>query len=177
MPFALLLVAASVVAAPGPLALEVSREPAAVEIDFALAEPPPETLRETLESGAEARITYPLRLRAKRKAWWDWKVWTGELVSLASLDPVIGRYRCQVVLDGIITSTGEAETVEEATAWLTDPPSVRVELPEARRGAALRVRVRAVFARGTAWLIFPTQDATEWAEVVLDAPAETVDAN
>lgn len=177
MPFALLLLAASVVASPGPLALEVSREPAAVEIDFALDEPPPETLRETLESGAEARLSYPVRLRAKRKAWWDWKIWTGELVSLASLDPVIGRYRCQVILDGIITSTGEAETAEEAMEWLTDPPPVRVELPEARRGAALRVRVRAVFARGTTWLIFPTQDATGWAEIVLDAPADAADAN
>jgi hypothetical protein len=176
MPLALVLLIAGVVAPPGPLALEVVREPAAVEVDFSLVVEPPAELSATLDSGAEARLSYPLRVKAKRRAWWDRKLWSGELVAIASFDPVIGRYRCQVVLDGIITSSGEVETPEEALQWLADPPPVRVELPEARRQATLKIRVRAVFSSGTTWLIFPTQDATPWAEVVLEAPAETADA-
>ena len=61
--------------------------------------------------------------------------------------------------------------------WLTDPPPVRVELPEERRRANLRVRVRAVFSSGTTWLIFPTQDATPWAEITLEPLTGPVDTD
>ncbi len=83
----------------------------------------------------------------------------------------------QVILDGIITSTGEAETAEAALTWLIDPPPVRIELPEARRRAILKVSVRAIFSSGTKWLIFPTQNATPWMEISLEPLPEPADAN
>lgn len=173
MPLLLAFLTVAAAATPGPLILEVNRGPTAVEIDFALTADPPETLFRSLAAGAEARLSYPLRVRAKRKAWWDWRVWSGEVVAVASLDPVIGRYRCQVILNGIITSIEEFETADDAVAWVTDPPPVRVELPSARRDAVLRVRVRAVFSSGTTWLIFPTQDATPWVETTIESPRDT----
>jgi hypothetical protein len=168
MSVALILLLAAGIAAPEPLALEATRGPSVVEVDFELAAAPPDEISQALVSGAEVRLVYPLRVKARRKGWIDRKLWSGELVTFASLDPVLGRYRCQVVLDGIITSTGEADSPEEALEWLTDPPEVRVELPEARRRAVLKVRVRAIFSSGTTWLIFPTQDATPWVEISLD---------
>jgi hypothetical protein len=173
----LVLLLAAGIAAPDPLVLEATREPSVVEVDFALAVAPPDEVSQALLSGAEVRLVYPLRVKAKRKGWIDRKLWSGELVTIASLDPVLGRYRCQVVLDGIITSTGEAESPEAALGWLIDPPAVRVELPEARRRAILKVRVRAVFSSGIAWLIFPTQEATPWVEISLDPlPVSIADA-
>jgi len=160
---------------PEPLILEAVREPAAVEVSFGLVAPLPDDISAALESGAEVRLSYPLKLRAKRKGWFDRRLWSGELVTLTAFDPVIGRYRCQVILDGIITDSAEAESNEEAHKWLTSPPPVRIELPEGRRGASLKVRVRAVFSSGTTWLIFPTQDATPWTEITLEPPPEPAD--
>jgi hypothetical protein len=177
MPFALVLLLAAGVATADPLAVDAVREPAAVEITFELVASLPDDVVAALDAGAEARLAYPIRIKAKRKAWWDRRVWSGRLVAIAAFDPVTGRYRCSVVLDGIITSTGEVASVEAARGWLTAPPPVRVELPEARRDDELRVRVRAVFATGTTWLVFPTQDATPWFEVVPTADAEPGDAD
>lgn len=177
MPFALILLLAAGLVVPEPLLLEAVREPAAVEIDFRLGADPPDELVAALDAGAEVRLAYPLKVKAKRRGWWDRRVWSGELVTISAFDPVTGRYRCQVVLDGIITSTGEVETAEDAMRWLTDPPPVRVELPEERRRANLRVRVRAVFSSGTTWLIFPTQDATPWAEITLEPLTGPVDTD
>lgn len=168
MSIALALLLAAGITTADPLVLTAERGPTAVEVDFALATVVPDEMTEALHAGAEVRLTYPLRVKAKRKGWWDRRLWSGELVTIAALDPMLGRYRCQVVLDGIITSTEEAESASDALLWLTDPPSVRVELPEPRRQAFLKVRVRAVFSSGTTWLIFPTQDATAWVEIALD---------
>lgn len=177
MPFALVLLLAAGIALPNPLILEVSRETAVVEVNFSLLTPLPEELSAALESGAEVRLTYPLRVKAKRKGWWDRRVWSGVLVSTAAFDAITGRFRCEVILDGIITESKEAESAEEALVWLTAPPPVRVELPEERRKATLKVRVRAVFSSGTTWLIFPTQDATRWVESLLDPISEPVEEN
>jgi hypothetical protein len=168
MSIALVLLLAAAAAVPEPIALEAAREPAAVEISFELVTPLPDDLADALASGAEVRLVYPLRVKAKRRGLVDKRLWSGELVSIAAFDPVTGRYRCQVVLDRIITSTGEVESAEAAHRWLTAPPPVRVELPENRQHANLKIRVRAVFSSGTTWLIFPTQDATPWAEISLD---------
>jgi hypothetical protein len=172
MPFVLVLLLAASVAEPPPLTLEAAREPTAVEVSFRLTTPLPEDLSAALESGAEVRLVYPLRVKAKRKAWWDRKVWTGELVTITTFDPVTGRYRCVLILDGIITASREVESAPEAHDWLAAPPPVRVELPENRRRAHLKVRVRAVFSSGTTWLIFPTQNATPWVEVALPPLSE-----
>jgi hypothetical protein len=172
----LALVAAVAAAHPDPLTLAAIREPAAVEVSFRLEGELPDELSASLAAGAEVRLAYPLRVRAKRRGLWDHRVWTGELVSIVAFDPVTGRYRCQVILDGIITSTGEADTPEAARRWLVSPPPVRIELPEERRRLALRVRVRAVFSSGTTWLIFPTQDATPWVELAVDPLPEAAAA-
>jgi hypothetical protein len=170
MPFVLALLLAAGIALPDPVALEVIREPAMVEVGFRLVVSLPDDVVAALESGAEVRLTYPLRVRAKRRGWWDRRLWTGELVTIAAFDAVTGRFRCQVIVDGVITASNEAESIDEALVWLTHPPSVRVELPVERRRATLRIRVRAVFSSGTTWLIFPTQDATPWSEINLEPP-------
>jgi len=172
MPFVLILLLATGVALPDPVALEVTRDPATVEIRFQLVESLPEEISDALTSGAEVRLTYPLRVRAKRRGWWDRRLWSGELVSISTFDAVTGRFRCQVILNGIITASHEAESTEEALLWLTGPPPVRVELPAERRQANLRIRVRAVFSSGTTWLIFPTIDATPWSEIILEPTPE-----
>jgi hypothetical protein len=172
MPFALVLLLAAGAAQPAPLTLEATRESTVVEIRFELTSPLPEDLSSALESGAEVRLTYPLRLKAKRKAWWDRRIWAGELVTITAFDPVTGRYRCELVLDGIVTGNREVESLEAAIEWLRAPAPVRVEVPENRRRANLKVRVRAVFSSGTTWLIFPTQDATPWVEAMLSPPPE-----
>jgi hypothetical protein len=177
MPFVLFLLLATGIALPDPLVLEVTRDPAAVEVSFRLAAPLPDDISAALESGAEVRLTYPLRVKAKRRGWWDRRLWSGELVTISAFDAVTGRFRCEVILDGIITESEEAESAEEALLWLTSPPPVRVELPEERRQATLKVRVRAVFSSGTTWLIFPTQNATPWVETSLDPISEPVDEN
>lgn len=177
MPFALVLLLAAGIALPNPLILEVSREPALVELGFRLATTLPEDLTEALESGAEVRLAYPIRVKAKRRGWWDRRVWSGELIATTAFDAITGRFRCEVVLNGVITESKEAESAEEALSWLTSPPPVRVELPEERRRATLKIRVRAVFSSGTTWLIFPTQDATPWVETRLDPIPESVDEN
>lgn len=177
MPFALILLLTVGIALPEALVLEVTREPAVVEVNFHVVTSLPEDLTAALESGAEVRLVYPLRLKAKRRGWWDRRLWSGELVTTAAFDAVTGRYRCEIVLDGIITESKEAESPEEALRWLTKPTPVRIEVPEERRQATLKVRVRAVFSSGTTWLIFPTQDATPWAETSLDPISEPVEEN
>lgn len=172
MPLPLVLVLAAAIAVPEPLVLEATREPTAVEVRFELVAPLPEELGAALDSGADVRLVYPLRVKARRRGWWDRKLWSGELVTIASFDAVTGRYRCEVILDGIITESKEVDSRAEAVRWLTTPPPVRVELPEARRQAVLKIRARAVFSSGTTWLIFPTQDATPWSETVLQPPPE-----
>ena len=171
MPFVLVILLATGIALPDPVALEVTRDPATVEIRFRLVESLPEEISDALASSAEVRLTYPLRVRAKRRGWWDRRLWSGELVSISTFDAVTGRFRCQVILNGIITASDEAESTEEALRWLTNPPPVRVELPTERRQANLRIRVRAVFSSGTTWLIFPTTDATPWSEIILEPPS------
>jgi len=176
MPFVLVLLFATGIALPDPVALEVTRDPATVEIRLRLVESLPEEISDALASGAEVRLTYPLRVRAKRRGWWDRRLWSGELVSIAAFDAVTGRFRCQVILNGIITASQEAESTEEALLWLTSPSPVRVELPPERRRANLRIRVRAVFSSGTTWLIFPTIDATPWSEIIMEPLPEPEEA-
>ncbi len=175
MSFALVLLVVAGVTSPEPLTVEVVRSHTTVDISFELTQPLPDELASALASGAEARLSYTLKIKARRKAWWDRRVWSGQLVAIAAFDPITGRYRCSVVLDGVITSTGEGESAEAARQWLRAPPPVRVELPEARRDAELRIRVRAVFSTGTTWLVFPTQNATPWVEVVPPPPAADTD--
>jgi hypothetical protein len=99
----------------------------------------------------------------------DRKVWKGVARSTVTFDAVTGRYLCQLIVNGSTTVSREVESAEVARQWLTAPPAVEVPLPEGRRDAFLRVRVRAVFSSGTSWLVFPSTDGTDWVEVRLEA--------
>jgi hypothetical protein len=172
MPAMVVILFAAAVAGSAPMVLDVDREPAVIEVSFRLVEPLPAEISSAVDSGAEVRLIYQLRVKARRKAWWDRKIWVGEAVTSAAFDPVTGRYRCELILDGVIVASRELETTDEVHAWLTAPQPVRVELPENRRRANLKVRARVVFAKGTTWLIFPTQDATDWVEISLPSPTQ-----
>lgn len=167
---ALLLVAAT--AGSAPIVLDTQLERSTLTVQFRLTEPLPEALEAALPSGATVAVRYQVRVKAVRKGWWDKKMWTGEAIAMAVFDPVIGRYRCELVLDGVIVASHEVETVEAARAWLRDPGRVRFALPEAMGSRPLRVRVRAIFASSTQWLFFPDIDGTDWVEQPIAAQRE-----
>lgn len=154
--------------------LDIHRGDEALVISFTLIQELPELTEETLSSGATVTIDYPLRVYGKRRFFPDRKVWKGVAKVTVNFDAVTGRFLCQLIVNGDTTASREVQSIDEARSWLTSPPAVELPVPEARRDAVLRVRVRAVFASGTAWLVFPSTDGTEWQEVRLDpAPDET----
>lgn len=155
-----------------PMILEIDRGAERLAISFSLNQELPESIEATLSSGATAVIDYPLRVYGRRRFFADWKVWRGIARVKVNFDGVTGRYICQLIVNGDTTASREVQTVDEARSWLTSPPAVEVRLPEARRDAVLRVRVRAVFASGTTWLVFPSTEGTEWLEVQLDPAAD-----
>jgi hypothetical protein len=154
-----------------PMILEIDRGAEGLSISFSLNRELPESIEETLSSGATAIIDYPLRVYGRRKLLPDRKVWKGVARVTVNFDGVTGRYLCQLIVNGDTTASREVQSVDEARAWLKAPPAVEVTLPKARREAVLRVRVRAVFASGTTWLVFPSTDGTDWLEVRID-PAD-----
>jgi hypothetical protein len=154
-------------AIPGPLQIEVERERGALRTSFILRQQLPPSIVEALPSGAQVRVTYELKIRARRRLWWDRRVWTGSAVSTTAFDPVTGRYRCELALDDVIVATTEVDSAEEARGWLTAPPPVRLVLPMTKRTLRLRIRARAVFSSTTKWLIFPSVEGTDWIEVSL----------
>ncbi len=166
---ALLLTAAM---AAEPLSIDVERGPEELVIQFTLVEALPESLESVLSSGAKVEINYPLRVYGRRRLFPDRRIWKGVAQSIVSFDAVTGRYRCQLIVSGTTTVSRELDSAEAARQWLAAPPPVEVPLPKARRDAYLRIRVRAVFSSGTAWLVFPTTDGTDWVEVKLDPPQE-----
>ncbi len=162
---ALLLVLFLVAPSP-PLTVEAKRAGGTVEVSVRLLRPLPTALEEALPSGAEVRVTYPLRVRGHRWLWWDRRVWRGEVISTTAFDPLTGRYRCELLLDEVVLDRQETSSPQAARAWLTTPPPVRLALPPSRR--ALYLRIRAVFSTSTSWLIFPSVDGTDWTEVVVE---------
>jgi len=153
--------------------LEIDRGAEGLSISFSLNRELPESIEETLSSGATAIIDYPLRVYGRRKLLPDRKVWKGVARVTVNFDGVTGRYLCQLIVNGDTTASREVQSVDEARAWLKAPPAVEVTLPKARREAVLRVRVRAVFASGTTWLVFPSTDGTDWLEVRIDPADDT----
>jgi hypothetical protein len=174
----LALVLAAAVSASPPLELSASLERDTLAVQFQLVEPLPEDLEAALPTGAGVGIRYQVRARSTRKMWWDKKLWKGEAVATAVFDPVIGRYRCDLVLDGVIVTSREVDTAEEARLWLVQPPQVRFAMPEEPLKGNLKVRVRAVFSSSTKWLFFPDTEGTRWVEVPVVPPpdADRVDA-
>jgi hypothetical protein len=163
-----LILAAGLAAPTEPLRVSVARERDALEVRVELLAPLPDTLQTALPSGAQVRVVYPLRLRVRRSFVWDRRLWKGEITASVAFDPVVGRYRCELVLDRVIVATRETDSSTAALVWLRSPPAVRLDLPAERRSADLLVRVRAVFASATRWLLFPSVEGTDWVEVRLE---------
>jgi hypothetical protein len=157
-----------------PMTLDVDRGNEALVISFSLVQELPETIEETLSSGATAVIDYPLRVYGRRRMFPDRKVWKGVAKVTVNFDAVTGRFLCQLIVNGDTTASREVDSLDEARAWLKSPPPVELPIPAARRDAILRVRVRAVFASGTTWLVFPSTTGTDWLEVRLEpSPDDT----
>lgn len=155
-----------------PMILDVQRSADALAISFSLNQELPDTVERNLSSGATVVLDYPLRVYGPRRLLPDRKVWKGVARVTVNFDAVTGRYLCQLIVNGDTTASREVHSVAEARSWLRSPPAVEVELPEARRDDVLRVRVRAVFASGTSWLVFPSTEGTDWFEVRLDPAAD-----
>ncbi len=163
------------------LAASLAAEPVMVEVDrgidellirVALQTEVPESVIDAMSSGIRVEIHYPLRVYARRRIFPDRKIWKGVARSTVTFDAVTGRYLCQLIVNGSTTVSREVDSAAVARRWLTAPPAVEVPIPEGRREAFLRIRVRAVFSSGTTWLVFPTTDGTDWVEVKLEAPRE-----
>ncbi len=150
------------------LTVEVRPDQGAVSVGLHLQIPLPEAFVEALPSGAQVRLQYRLQLRSHRRLWWDRRVWRGTVTSVVAFDPVTGRYRCELTLDDVVVASREVGTADEARGWLTDPPAVRLVLPQVDRAPRLYVRARAVFSSSTTWLVFPSVEGTDWSEVELD---------
>ncbi len=161
----LAILLAAAVSASAPLTLETELDKGTLTVEFQLQESLPAFLEEALPSGAAVEVNYQVRVRSKRKAWWDKKVWKGDATASAVFDPVTGRYNCGLVLDGVIVASREVESSDEALAWLAHPGIVRFAMPEGLRESSLFIRVRAVFSSSTKWLFFPDTEGTEWVEV------------
>ncbi len=160
----LAILLATVVSASPPLELDTTLERDTLRVTFRLVEPLPESLEAALPTGAGVSVRYLIRVRSNRKLWWDKKVWKGEAVAEAVFDPVIGRFRCDLVLDGVIVNSREVETLEAARRWLVAPDEIRFAMPESPLKGNLKVRVRAVFSSSTKWLFFPDTEGTRWVE-------------
>ena len=151
------------------LLVEVDRGPEELVVRFELLAEMPESVVNTVSSGARIEIDYPLRVYARRRMFPDRRVWKGEARSTVTFDAITGRYLCQLIVNGSTTVSREVDSVDFALQWLMAPPAVEVPLPKGRRDAFLRVRVRAVFSSGTTWLVFPSTEGTDWVEVKLEA--------
>jgi hypothetical protein len=166
------LVLAAVAMTAAPIVVNVERSDERLQIRLELAEPLPEELEIALSKGGRTEVQYLLRVYSPRRLLPDRRTWRGTADSIVSFDAITGRYRCQLIVNGTTTTSMETNSAAEARSWLAAPPTIEVPLPRGRRGSILRVRTRAVFARGTTWLVFPTSDGTRWVEVLLE-PLET----
>ncbi len=148
---------------PDPLVILAQRLPGgAIEVALVLRQDLPEMAEEALPSGAQVRLVYEVEIRARRRFFWDPKLWHGRVISTVSFDPVIGRYRCELLLDKVIVAAQETESPQLAREWLQKPQPVKLVLSSTKR--ELRVRARAVFKASTTWLVFPSVEGTDWVE-------------
>ncbi len=149
-------------------------EPNVVVVAVELAGELPASSLEDIPTGSLVRVSYPIRVRSRRRAWFDDRIWRGDLDVTASFDAVTGRFTCEAILDGAILERREVDEIDSVVTWLTSPPPVRISMPERYDDNTLRVRARAVFSRSTTWLIFPSVDSTRWVE--LELPPRQVDS-
>ena len=147
----------------------VDRGPEEVVVRLELLAEVPESVVSTVSSGVRVEIDYALRVYGRRRMFPDRRIWKGVARSTVTFDAIIGRYLCQLIVNGSTTVSREVDSVDFALQWLTAPPAVEVPIPKGRRDAFLRVRARAVFSSGTTWLVFPSTQGTDWVEVKLEA--------
>ena len=153
-----------------PMVLDVERGEDQLVIRLDLIDAVPDDFDTVLSSGARAEIEYTLRVYSRRRMFPDRRLWRGTAQSIVVFDALTGRYRCQLIVNGTTTHSRELLSEEEARRWLLAPPPVEVPLPKGRQEAFIRVRARAVFSRGTRWLVFPTSDGTDWTETRIEPP-------
>jgi len=120
----------------------VERGPEELVIRFELLADMPESVVNTISSGARIEIEYPLRVYARRRMFPDRRIWKGVARSTVTFDAITGRYLCQLIVNGSTTVSREVDSVEVA---------------------------RQVFSSGTTWLVFPSTEGTDWVEVKLEA--------
>jgi hypothetical protein len=173
-PALLAILVAAAAAGATPLVVHTELANDTLTVEFRLTEPLPADLEGALPSGATVEVRYQVRVRSTRKLWWDKKMWKGEAVASAAFDPVIGRFDCELVLDGVIVTSHEVETIDAARSWLAEPGRVRFALPEDFESRSLEVRVRAVFSSSTKWLVFPDTEGTDWVDAPIALPASEV---
>jgi hypothetical protein len=152
-----------------PIEVDVDRGAEELTVRVELLTEIPEEIVSAITSGARAEIRYHLRVYARRRMFPDRKLWKGVARSTVNFDAITGRYLCQLIVNGSTTASREVDSAEVARMWLMAPPTIEVPIPEGRRDAFFRVRMRAVFSSGTTWLVFPTTDGTDWVEVKLEA--------
>jgi len=155
-----------------PLQIELKMYGENLEIRLGLNEGLPAAFRDTLPSGAVLTVVYPLKLRRHRWMIWDGNLWKGELTARVAFDPIIGRYRCELMLDEIVVTSEERETPEEAILWLTHPPAFRVVVSGLSDPERVYFRARAVFSTSMTLLVFPDRTGTDWVSVPLENPGE-----
>jgi hypothetical protein len=154
-----------------PLQVEVQRWGGELILRVELSGVPVKDFPADVSSGAPAEIDYLIRVYSHRKLFPDRRVWKAIAEASVTFDAITGRYICQLIVNEDTVASREVETPQAARDWLRAPPPMEVVLPEPRQDDFIRVRVRAVFERGTSWLIFPTTEGTDWVEVQLNPPA------
>ena len=166
------LVLAAVMVSAEPMGLVVERGEDRLVIHIDLVESLPDNVEDILSSGARAQIDYPVRVYVRRRLFPDRRIWRGTAESSVVFDALTGRYRCQLIVNGTTTDSKELLSADDAKRWLLSPPSVEVPMPKVKKDAIIRVRARAVYARGTSWLVFPTSDGSDWFENRLEPPPD-----
>lgn len=165
MVLAVLLLAA---AAP-PLDVALTAAPARLSVTLSVHQELPREWLEALAGGAPVSITYRIRLFRNRRWLWDRRLSGHELLVTAQRDPLTGVFSLAAELDGEVLASGQAGTLEEATHWVTNPPTADVPVP--LHHEPLWLVVRAEFLTRYKLLVFPTTVGTDWiTRAVPEAP-------
>ena len=89
----------------------VERGPEELVIRFELLADMPESVVNTISSGARIEIEYPLRVYARRRMFPDRRIWKGVARSSVTFDAITGRYLCQLIVNGSTTVSREVDSV------------------------------------------------------------------
>lgn len=154
---AVLLLAAAAVPT---LEVTLSPAPARLSVNLAVQQELPKEWVEALSGGASVGITYRIRLFRNRRWLWDHRLSGHELVVKAQRDPLTGVFSLEAEFDGEMLASGQAGTLDEASHWMTHPPTADVPVP--LHHEPLWLVVRAEFLTRYKLLVFPTTVGTDW---------------